>query len=51
VHSNGSEEKSSTTIADIAAAPSCGQITTRSPSRSNRLAKSNQLLRIEQLFG
>ena len=39
------------TIADIAVATSCGQIKTGWLSRSDRLAKHNQLLRIEQLLG
>jgi enolase len=39
------------TIADIAVATNCGQIKTGSLSRSDRLAKYNQLLRIEQLLG
>ena len=39
------------TLADIAVATNCGQIKTGSLSRSDRLAKYNQLLRIEQLLG
>jgi enolase len=39
------------TIADIAVATNCGQIKTGSLSRSDRLAKYNQLLRIEQQLG
>jgi hypothetical protein len=39
------------TFADIAVATNCGQIKTGSLSRSDRLAKYNQLLRIEQLLG
>ena len=39
------------TIADIAVATNCGQIKTGSLSRLDRLAKYNQLLRIEQLLG
>jgi len=39
------------TIGDIAVATNCGRIKTVSPSRSDRLAKYNQLLRIEQLLG
>ena len=42
---------SDTTIADIAVVTNCGQIKTGSLSRSDRLAKYNQLLRIEQLLG
>ena len=39
------------TIADIAVATNCGQIKTGSLSRTDRTAKYNQLLRIEQLLG
>ena len=39
------------TIADIAVATNCGQIKTGSLSRSDRLAKYNQLLRIEEQLG
>ena len=39
------------TIADIAVATKCGQIKTGSLSRSDRLVKYNQLLRIEQFLG
>ncbi|MBQ5923635.1 MAG: phosphopyruvate hydratase, partial [Alistipes sp.] len=39
------------TIADIAVATSCGQIKTGSLSRSDRMAKYNQLLRIEEELG
>ena len=48
-HRSGETEDS--TIADIAVATNCGQIKTGSLSRSDRLAKYNQLLRIEQLLG
>jgi enolase len=48
-HINGETEDS--TIADIAVATNCGQIKTGSLSRSDRLAKYNQLLRIEELLG
>ena len=44
-------ETEDATIADIAVATNCGQIKTGSLSRSDRLAKYNQLLRIEQLLG
>ena len=43
-------EAAEITIADIAVATNCGQIQTSSLSRSDRLAKYNQLLRIEQLL-
>ena len=48
-HRSGETEDA--TIADIAVATNCGQIKTGSLSRSDRLAKYNQLLRIEQLLG
>jgi enolase len=51
VLSHRSGETEDTTIADIAVATNCGQIKTGSLSRSDRLAKYNQLLRIEQLLG
>ena len=51
VISHRSGETEDTTIADIAVATSCGQIKTGSLSRSDRLAKYNQLLRIEQILG
>jgi enolase len=44
-------ETEDATIADIAVATNCGQIKTGSLSRSDRLAKYNQLLRIEQVLG
>lgn len=44
-------ETEDATIADIAVATNCGQIKTGSLSRSDRLAKYNQLLRIEQILG
>jgi hypothetical protein len=44
-------EPEATTIATIAVARNCGQIQAGSLSRSDRLAKYNQLLRIEQLLG
>ncbi len=49
--SHRSGETEDTTIADIAVATGCGQIKTGSASRSDRLAKYNQLLRIEELLG
>ena len=48
VISHRSGETEDTTIADIAVATNCGQIKTGSLSRSDRIAKYNQLLRIEQ---
>jgi enolase len=51
VMSHRSGETEDATIADIAVATNCGQIKTGSLSRSDRLAKYNQLLRIEQMLG
>jgi enolase len=51
VLSHRSGETEDSTIADIAVATNCGQIKTGSLSRTDRLAKYNQLLRIEQLLG
>ena len=51
VMSHRSGEKEDTTIADLAVATSCGQIKTGSLSRSDRLAKYNRLLRIEEELG
>jgi enolase len=51
VLSHRSGETEDATIADIAVATNCGQIKTGSLSRSDRLAKYNQLLRIEQCLG
>ncbi len=51
VLSHRSGETEDTTIADIAVATNCGQIKTGSLSRSDRIAKYNQLLRIEQELG
>jgi enolase len=51
VISHRSGETEDATIADIAVATNCGQIKTGSLSRTDRLAKYNQLLRIEQLLG
>ena len=48
VMSNRSGETEDTTIADLAVALNCGQIKTGSASRSDRMAKYNQLLRIEE---
>jgi enolase len=49
--SHRSGETEDTTIADLAVATNCGQIKTGSLSRSDRLAKYNQLLRIEENLG
>ena len=51
VLSHRSGETEDTTIADIAVATGCGQIKTGSASRSDRTAKYNQLLRIEEALG
>jgi enolase len=51
VMSHRSGETEDTTIADLAVATNCGQIKTGSLSRSDRLAKYNQLLRIEEELG
>jgi enolase len=51
VMSHRSGETEDTTIADLAVATNCGQIKTGSVSRSDRTAKYNQLLRIEQELG
>jgi enolase len=49
--SHRSGETEDTTIADLAVATNCGQIKTGAPARSDRVAKYNQLLRIEELLG
>jgi len=46
--SHRSGETEDTTIADLAVAVNCGQIKTGAPARSERVAKYNQLLRIEE---
>lgn len=51
VMSHRSGETEDTTIADLAVALNCGQIKTGSASRSDRIAKYNQLLRIEEQLG
>ena len=51
VLSHRSGETEDTTIADIAVATNCGQIKTGSLSRTDRIAKYNQLLRIEEMLG
>ncbi|MEM9013990.1 MAG: phosphopyruvate hydratase, partial [Pseudomonadota bacterium] len=48
VMSHRSGETEDTTIADLAVATNCGQIKTGSLARSDRLAKYNQLIRIEE---
>ena len=49
--SHRSGETEDTTIADLAVAANCGQIKTGAPARSERVAKYNQLLRIEEILG
>ena len=49
--SHRSGETEDTTIADLAVATNCGQIKTGAPARSDRVAKYNQLLRIEEELG
>ncbi len=51
IMSHRSGETEDTTIADLAVALNCGQIKTGSASRTDRLAKYNQLIRIEELLG
>jgi enolase len=51
VMSHRSGETEDTTIADLAVATGCGQIKTGAPSRTDRVAKYNQLLRIEEALG
>ena len=51
VISHRSGETEDTTIADLAVALNCGQIKTGAPSRTDRVAKYNQLLRIEEKLG
>jgi enolase len=51
VMSHRSGETEDITIADLAVATGCGQIKTGAPSRSDRVAKYNQLLRIEEALG
>jgi enolase len=51
VMSHRSGETEDTTIADLAVATNCGQIKTGAPARSDRVAKYNQLLRIEEALG
>jgi enolase len=51
VMSHRSGETEDTTIADLAVATGCGQIKTGAPARSDRVAKYNELLRIEETLG
>jgi len=51
VMSHRSGETEDSTIADLAVATNCGQIKTGAPARSDRVAKYNQLLRIEERLG
>jgi enolase len=51
VMSHRSGETEDVTIADLAVATNCGQIKTGAPARSDRVAKYNQLLRIEEYLG
>jgi enolase len=50
VISHRSGETDDTTISDLAVATNCGQIKTGAPARGERVAKYNQLLRIEELL-
>ena len=51
VMSHRSGETEDSTIADLAVATNCGQIKTGAPARSDRVAKYNQLLRVEEMLG
>jgi enolase len=51
VMSHRSGETEDSTIADLAVATNCGQIKAGAPARSDRVAKYNQLLRIESALG
>jgi enolase len=51
IMSHRSGETEDSTIADLAVALNCGQIKTGSASRSDRMAKYNQLIRIEEILG
>jgi enolase len=51
VMSHRSGETEDVSIADLAVATNCGQIKTGAPARSDRVAKYNQLLRIEHALG
>jgi enolase len=50
IMSHRSGETEDTTLADLAVALNCGQIKTGSASRTDRIAKYNQLIRIEELL-
>jgi len=49
--SHRSGETEDTSIADLAVATGCGEIKAGAPSRGERVAKYNQLLRLEELYG
>ena len=49
--SHRSGETEDTTISDLAVAVNCGQMKSGAPARSERVAKYNQLLRIEEILG
>jgi enolase len=51
MRSHGRAEPESTTSADLAVATNCGQTPGGAPARSDRVAKYNQLLRIEEELG
>ena len=51
IMSHRSGETEDTTIADLAVATNCGQIKTGAPNRTDRVAKYNQLIRIEEILG
>lgn len=51
IMSHRSGETEDTTIADLAVATNCGQIKTGAPNRTDRVAKYNQLIRIEEMLG
>ncbi len=51
IMSHRSGETEDTTIADLAVALNCGQIKTGSASRTDRIGKYNQLIRIEEILG
>ena len=51
VISHRSGETEDTTIADLAVAVNAGQLKTGAPSRTDRVAKYNQLMRIEEMLG
>jgi len=51
IMSHRSGETEDTTIAHLAVATNCGQIKTGAPSRTDRVAKYNELIRIEEMLG